>query len=128
LINNAIQKNIDRINQQRAQSEKSEISINNINTDKTSEYKTQEESLKSSSEQFLGFEFDKLTKNEILKEVHQGTLNDILARGNVNVIAQELRTALETDNLSTYTFKNTLGFRNYSDAVDILEGNGYKVK
>lgn len=128
LINNAIQKNIDRINQQRAQSEKSEISNNNINTDKTSEYKTQEESLKSSSEQFLGFEFDKLTKNEILKEVHQGTLNDILARGNVNVIAQELRTALETDNLSTYTFKNTLGFRNYSDAVDILEGNGYKVK
>ena len=106
-----------------------EINANNQKeVEKTENYQTLEKWVKTSKEEFMWIEFDKLDKNEILKEVHQGTLNEVLAKWNVDELAQNLRTALKTDNLATFTFKNTLGFRNYSDAISVLEGAWYKIK
>lgn len=92
-------------------------------------YSTLEKGVKTSKEEFLGFEYDQLSKNEILKEVHQGTLNDLLAKWNAAELAQQLRVALDTDNLATYKFTEaTFLYRNYTSAVNVLETAGYKIK
>lgn len=126
LIENQITKNLEA---SKVEWEKNVKSIENSDKiQKTENYQTLEKWVKTSSEEFAGIEFGKLSKNEILEEVHQGTLNDLLSKWNAAELAQKLRAALETDNLSTYTFKNTLGFRNYSDWVSVLEDAWYKVK
>ena len=101
---------------------------NQKEVEKTENYQTLEKWVKTSKEEFMWIEFDKLTKNEILKEVHQGTLNDLLAKWNAAELAQNLRIALKTDNLSTFVFTDYFVHDNYSDAKNILKDAWYEIK
>jgi len=101
---------------------------NEVDIEVSQNYETLEEWVKTSSEQFMWIQFDKLDKSEILKEVHQWSLSDLLSKDNIYDLAIMLRAKLGSDNLTNFTFKNTLGFRNYSDAVDVLEDAWYNIK
>jgi hypothetical protein len=70
-------------------------------------------------------EFDKLTKSEILKEVNKNSLTNLLMTSNLSELSNQLKATLETDNIDTFVYTNILGFRNYSDAMPVLEKAGY---
>lgn len=129
LISAQIQKNLDKkLAEDAAAQQAIEQSTHKETITSQSNYSTVEKGVKTSKEEFMWIEFDKLTKNEILKEVHQGALNDLLAKVNVSELAQNLRIALKTDNLSTFVFTDYFVHDNYSDAKNILKDAWYEIK
>ena len=89
------------------------------------DYSTKEKTISGSKESFLWLEFDKLTKSEILKEVNKNSLTNLLMTSNLSELSNQLKATLETDNIDTFVYTNILGFRNYSDAMPVLEKAGY---
>lgn len=101
---------------------------NNKWTNKSDNIKTMEKSVVTSAEKFLGVEYEKLNKTEILSNISVSTLTDLLKNNNISKLVQYLKKALWTDFIDTFTYSNVLGFRNYSKAVNILENAWYKIK
>lgn len=108
--------------------EKNEV----VNDIKNENIKTLEKTVKGSNEKIAWISIWKLTKNEVLAEMHLGSLNNLLLLNNkeLNNLVNDLKTALweEWNDIANFTYRNIVGLRNYSKAITVLENATYKVK
>ncbi len=89
------------------------------------DYSTKEQTVKWWKEEFLNIGVDKLSKADIMSSVNKNSLTNVLLESNLASLTSDIKSALWTNDLRTFEYEDWLIYRNYSDAIPLLEKAGY---